>query len=73
MWDALPLIRVDRNQIQQVLLNLIHNAIQAMVEGGELIIQSILEEHDGEEWIAIKVSDTGQGISEENLEKIFER
>jgi signal transduction histidine kinase len=43
-----------------------------MPEGGKLIIQSILDEHDGEDWIAIKVSDTGQGINEENLEKIFE-
>jgi signal transduction histidine kinase len=72
LWDEIPLIRADRNQMQQVLLNIIYNAIHSMPKGGELVIQSMVEWNDDEEWIGIKVTDTGLGISEENLEKIFE-
>jgi signal transduction histidine kinase len=72
LWDEIPLIRADPNQMQQVLLNIIHNAIHSMPKGGELVIQSMVEDREGEKWIGIKVKDSGLGISEENLEKIFE-
>lgn len=72
LWDEIPLIRADRNQMQQVLLNIIYNAIHAMPHGGVLVIQSMVERNDDGEWIGIKVRDTGLGISEENLDKIFE-
>jgi signal transduction histidine kinase len=72
LWDEIPQIRADRNQMQQVILNVIHNAIYSMPKGGELVIQSMVETSEDEEWIGIKVVDTGVGISEENLEKIFE-
>jgi signal transduction histidine kinase len=72
LWDEIPMIRADPNQMQQVLLNIIHNAIHSMPKGGELVIQSMVEQREGEEWIGIKVKDTGIGISPENLDKIFE-
>ncbi len=72
LWGDIPLIRVDRNQIQQVILNLVHNAIQAMPDGGELIVQSLMEKRDGETWLGIRVEDNGVGIDEEVLDQIFE-
>jgi signal transduction histidine kinase len=72
LWDEIPLIRTDPNQMQQVLLNIIHNAIHSMPKGGELVIQSMVEQREGDEWIGIRVKDTGIGISKENLDKIFE-
>ncbi len=72
MWDDLPLISIDRSQMQQVFLNLIHNAIQAMPEGGELLIQSQLDKREDEDWIAVIIKDSGVGISKEHIDEIFE-
>jgi len=72
LWGDIPPIRVDRSQIQQVILNLVHNAIQAMPEGGELIVASLMEEHDGQPWLGIRVKDNGIGIDEADLPQIFE-
>ncbi len=62
-----PIIKIDTDQMMQVLTNLEKNAVEAMPEGGKLTIE--LKEK-GENLI-IKISDTGTGITEENLEKIF--
>lgn len=72
LWEDIPIIRADRNQMQQVILNLIHNAIYAMEDGGELVVQSLLEERENQTWLVIIVADTGRGIEEENIDKIFE-
>jgi signal transduction histidine kinase len=72
LWDDIPLIRADRNQMQQVLLNLVHNAIQAMPEGGELVVRSLMEKWEDLNWLGIMVKDTGEGIEEEALDQIFE-
>jgi PAS domain S-box-containing protein len=66
--EELPLIDFDERFMKQVLLNLIKNAIAAMPAGGTL--QILTEKGDGA--IIIKVCDTGIGIPEENLSKIFE-
>ena len=58
----------NANQIQQVLMNLLVNAKNAMVEGGKLTLQA-LEQNDKME---ITISDTGAGIAPEHLQKIFE-
>ena len=63
-----PVARVDRDQLGQVLTNLVSNAIGAMSEGGELMLRT---RGDGET-VSIAVTDTGCGIPEENLKKIFE-
>ena len=71
--DGTPLVRVDPSQLQQVLLNLLNNAIDAITErhgsqGGELFIQAG-PENDGK--VRIAVADNGAGISPENLKKVF--
>jgi two-component system NtrC family sensor kinase len=68
-----PLARTDPSQLQQVLLNLLNNAIDAITErhgceGGELSIQAGPDK-DGR--VRISVRDNGSGISSENLKKIF--
>jgi two-component system NtrC family sensor kinase len=70
--DSLPLISVDRNQLKQVILNLVHNALHAMPEGGKLHIASAQRSRDRHAWVTIAVSDNGMGISPENLQRIFE-
>ena len=66
-------ITADGNQIQQLILNLILNAADAMPEGGEITIstESIQESQDGA-GLRIKVADTGHGISEESRGRIFD-
>jgi len=60
----------DFTQIQQCLINLIFNAMEAMPEGGHLSIRGGLDEDSEQAWL--EVSDTGVGIAEENLSNIFE-
>jgi signal transduction histidine kinase len=67
--EALPSILADPDQLGQIFSNLILNAIQAMPEGGRLVIKS---EVPSPEWVAISFTDTGVGIPEENLGKLFE-
>jgi len=71
MPEGLPPVRVDRNQLEQVLLNLVMNAIQAMPEGGP--VQIALEAGSGQEaGTLLKVRDSGPGMDAELLEQIFE-
>jgi signal transduction histidine kinase len=65
----LPPTLADPTQLQQVFLNLFLNALHAMSRGGELGIRTCLEE-DGKS-IRIEVSDTGSGIREDLLNKVF--
>jgi signal transduction histidine kinase len=65
-------VSVDRNQMKQVFLNLLHNALQAMPNGGELIVESKKRQRDGRDWITASVKDTGQGIAPEDRERLFE-
>lgn len=63
---TLPLVLADENRLQQVLYNLVGNAIK-FTDHGSIVVTA---HHDGE-WIWVSVSDTGKGIPEANLEKIF--
>jgi two-component system NtrC family sensor kinase len=68
--ENLPPVSVDAPQIQQVLINLFINAIQAMPQGGELFIEAGLDqEHD---MVTVKVRDTGTGIKKDILPYIFD-
>jgi signal transduction histidine kinase len=61
---------VDRVQLQQIFMNLMLNAIEAMKDtGGELTIKSRL---NPEGWLLVSISDTGVGLPEERKEEIFE-
>jgi signal transduction histidine kinase len=64
----LPSVFVDNLQMKQVLANLITNAYQAMPDGGDLVLSA---RGDGNR-VYLSVADTGCGISQENLGKIFE-
>ncbi|PKN24029.1 MAG: hypothetical protein CVU64_23100 [Deltaproteobacteria bacterium HGW-Deltaproteobacteria-21] len=66
--DALPSLRLDKGGLQQVLVNLFVNSVQAMPEGGELKI--LLERNRNE--VKIDVTDTGEGIPHEHLGRIFD-
>lgn len=61
-------IRGRPSEICEVLLNLIKNALEAMEKGGNLTISTAAED----ERVCLKVSDTGHGIPEENMQKIFQ-
>ncbi|MBI2937346.1 MAG: PAS domain S-box protein [Thaumarchaeota archaeon] len=66
-FGDIPKAEIDAEQLERALFNLIQNAVQAMPQGGELMVAT---ETSGKS-VHIEISDTGVGIPEENLEKIF--
>lgn len=69
MAPHLPQIHADPDRLQQVFINLITNARQAMEEGGTLRVVS-RESRNGE-WLEMIFADTGEGIAKEHLDKLF--
>jgi signal transduction histidine kinase len=69
---ASRLVLMNRSELQQVLINLIVNAIHAMPDGGTLTLRSFDAERDGNPGIAIEVADTGIGMREDVVEKVFD-
>jgi len=83
----LPEVKVDRSRIQQVVINLLSNAIQAMPKGGELAIRTFVDgfeldavedrtnslqmEHSGETAV-VQIEDTGSGFDTALLSKVFD-
>ena len=67
--EPLPLITVDKEQIKQVILNLLMNAIQAMPAGGELSTNGRFSK-DGY-WVELTIQDSGLGIPPEDMDKLF--
>jgi len=65
---TLPPVRLDRVQFEQVLTNLVLNAVAAMRSGGTLTLTS--EGHDG--LVRLRVCDTGHGIAPQDLRKVFQ-
>ncbi len=70
--ESLPWISIDTNQMKQVLLNLIHNALQAMKSGGELIVSTFAARRENRDWVVMSVKDNGTGIPPEDQIRIFE-
>jgi signal transduction histidine kinase len=68
--ENLPEVSVIGNQIQQVLMNLLINARQAMSEGGQLIIK--LQQNQEQKTVELSVRDYGPGIPQDKLRRIFE-
>ena len=66
--DNLPLIKIDQNQIQQVFVNILLNALDAIGENGRIIISTAFQ--NGR--IAVSFRDNGSGIAEEHLSRIFD-
>jgi signal transduction histidine kinase len=82
LQQELPLVLADGNQLQQVFLNLLVNAMDAMPSGGELYVQTAVEAANGHaqgrsgaqprRWVTVRLRDTGYGIAEAHLDKIFD-
>ncbi len=69
----LPRVMVDRQQLKQVLLNLLLNALEAMGDlGGRLLVRTRQLAKPGDGWIQIEVRDTGPGIAPADLDHIFD-
>ncbi|MDH3348628.1 MAG: ATP-binding protein [Desulfobulbaceae bacterium] len=64
----LPMVDADRDRLQQVFMNILFNAVQAMEDGGNLNVSISKGESDT---VIVTVKDTGYGISEENIAQIF--
>jgi len=65
----LPLIRVDRRRIHQVLINLVSNGLKFTPAGGRVSVSAFRAGHE----IAVSVADTGIGIARNDIPKVFER
>ncbi|WKZ38775.1 MAG: GAF domain-containing protein [Anaerolineales bacterium] len=72
LGEGLPWVLIDTDQMKQVLLNLIHNALQAMRNGGELTISTRQVSREERSWIVMSVIDSGSGIPLEDQSRIFE-
>ncbi len=74
LGQDLPKISVVADQITQVFLNIVINAIDAMPEGGDLYIEtkSSSDHESGREWVLISFQDTGPGLSRKEIDSLFE-
>jgi len=68
--DKLPELLLDKEQIQQALINLILNATDATEPGGKITVSTAFSPDN--QFVSINVSDTGKGIDDETIDKIFE-
>ena len=71
LYDDLPEVEVDEQQLMQVILNIALNAIESMPQGGTLTFRTSKIETSAGNAIAISIRDTGQGINKESLKNIF--
>jgi len=67
-----PALLADANQLQQVLINLLVNAIEASPPGGRVDVTATAETRDGHQGIAIRVSDSGPGVAPEMRAAVFQ-
>ena len=63
----LPKVKVDQQQLRRALLNMMKNSLEAMPEGGEIMVAA----EAGSESVLISISDTGTGIRTEHMDRIF--
>src|SRR5262249_7572772 len=62
-------VRGSADQLHQVLVNLVHNGMEAMEEGGRLTVRA----HRADGWVVVEVDDTGHGFPADGLGKVFTR
>ena len=66
--DNMPLLSLDAEKIKQALINIVQNSIEAMADGGGLTVTTELRNKR----VVIKVEDSGAGVPQEDLDKVFE-
>jgi signal transduction histidine kinase len=81
--DSLPNVNADKQRLQQILWNLLTNAIKFTHEGGKITLRSRLldgkeavlktDDDSNERWIVIEIADTGEGIPEEFLPFVWDK
>ncbi len=70
-YDDLPMVPLDRHQVQQVVTNLMLNSIEAIGEEGTIKIRTVIP-RDSKNRVCIRISDSGIGIPEDQFMKIFQ-
>jgi two-component system, NtrC family, sensor kinase len=66
-----PLVHINAGELQQVIVNLLVNAVQAMEQDGTLTVSLFEETSDGVPGACLQIADTGPGIADENLDTLF--
>ncbi|MEK7306987.1 MAG: ATP-binding protein, partial [Nitrospirota bacterium] len=73
LTSDLPRIHMDPDQIRQVILNILLNAIDATDEGGSITIETrYIGADQKDEFVQVMIKDTGEGIAKEEIDKIFD-
>jgi two-component system, NtrC family, sensor histidine kinase HydH len=69
-----PRVRIDGERLRQVLLNLLQNARDAVEQGGSVLVETAVSARgaDGRSWVEVHVRDTGPGIPQQVLQRLFE-
>jgi C4-dicarboxylate-specific signal transduction histidine kinase len=70
--EGLPRVQGDRVQLQQILLNLIINAIEAMRDSGEEERELLVSSRNGPDGVSVEVGDSGPGFAAADLDRVFE-
>jgi len=65
---SIPRMYIDADQLRRVFINLYKNAIEAMPAGGTITVSTAMQDRE----VTVEIADTGMGITEEEMEKIFE-
>ncbi|MFH1114854.1 MAG: PAS domain S-box protein [Pseudomonadota bacterium] len=68
---SLPLVNANSNDLQQVIINLVKNACDAMPNGGRIGVLTEEIDRDGCKWVSLSISDSGPGIPPEHRDQIF--
>ncbi len=69
--SSLPLVEGNSNDLQQVIINLVKNACDAMPNGGRIGVRTETTDRDDRKWVSLSISDSGPGIPEEYGDQIF--
>ena len=72
LTENLPSVTADSDRLEQVFVNLLNNAADAMPEGGKVSVESAACQVKGHPCLVVSIADTGSGISEEYLKRIFD-
>jgi signal transduction histidine kinase len=70
--EGLPQIYLHPDHVKQAVGNIIVNGIEAMPDGGTLTVSTGIEKDKGIDWVTVSISDTGEGLSKDSLDYIFE-